>query len=146
MRKTVIILASFVLISTFSFSQTNNDFNEKDKRKIEKLGLNISKFDLKNRNDTKDLNLILRLDKKRKTNKILSIIFTTSAAISIVGGSKLIIDAHNRDKTYSSLDSAIGTVFVAGGVIYGGVSIPFWISSKKRKNERDKLIRIYQEK
>ncbi|MEN8123281.1 MAG: hypothetical protein ABFS35_23290 [Bacteroidota bacterium] len=147
MKQIVFVLACLVLFSNISFSQTNNDLKKREIKTIERLGLDISKFDLENSNEVKDLNSILRLDKKRKTNNTFGIILVSAAALSIIGG----IGAKNSVDTGDVLTDQLygGAGVVAAsliGGIFGGVSIPFWNSSKKRKNERDRLIRIYQEK
>ena len=66
---------------------------------------------------------------------------TAFSAVSLIHGSILIYKGNNA-KGGHDFPSLFGGLMIASGVIYGGISIPFWASSRKRKKERDKLIKI----
>lgn len=108
-----------------------------DLQKLAEMQLSTQQFNLKNLSVQKDLNQLLLLDKKRKTNKTLGIVFCSSAVVSLAAGSILL------NKEHPTAD-VVGGIMLAGGLMYGGVSIPFWVASKKRKNERDKLLELYE--
>tara|TARA_R110000868_G_scaffold16056_6_gene72605 strand:- start:94623 stop:94826 length:204 start_codon:yes stop_codon:yes gene_type:complete len=60
---------------------------------------------------------------------------TTAFGVMVISGSK---------NDQEGVGESIGSMFVAMGVIELGVSIPLFIASNKRKNERDRLIEIYK--
>ncbi|MDO6743114.1 hypothetical protein Q4553_00865 [Tenacibaculum soleae] len=78
------------------------------------------------------LNKILKLDKKQKTNKTIAIVLSSMA---ITG---LIFSGTTSNKSSKEIDKIN---YMIGGVVYGGVSIPFWVSSKRRKRQIDKNVR-----
>ena len=54
----------------------------------------------------------------------------------------MVISRSKNDQ--EGVGQSIGTMFVVAGAIELGISIPLFISSKKRKKERDKLIEYYK--
>lgn len=88
-------------------------------------------------NVQKNLNEILILDKKRKTNKNIAIVISSIAVSGILLGTAI----YSSEK--GVINEVLGGTLIGGGVVYGAISIPFWTSSKKRKKERDKLIKIF---
>jgi hypothetical protein len=63
--------------------------------------------------------------------------------LSTAFGVKLISDNKNSEE---GVGHSIGVMFVTGGVISAGISVPLFISSSKRKKERDKLLELYKER
>ena len=61
--------------------------------------------------------------------------------MSTAFGAKLI--SVNKDSE-EGVGQSIGMMFVAGGIVSGGISVPLFISSSKRKKERNKLIELYK--
>ncbi len=56
----------------------------------------------------------------------------------------MLLSKHDDGISEEIFSKVFGGVALAGGVVYGGVSIPFWVASKKRKKERDLLLRLYE--
>jgi len=135
-----LLVLSLFLVTAITVS--SQEISNTDLQKLEDLQLSYQNLDLTDLKIQKDLNQILFLEKKRKTNKTLAIVFTSAAAVSVIGGSILLSKGNNPTDNIDYAD-VIGGVFITGGVIYGGVSIPFWTASKKRKKERDTLLELY---
>lgn len=135
-----LLVLSIVLVTAMTVS--SQEISNTDLQKLEDLQLSSQNLDLTDLKIQKDLNQILFLEKKRKTNKTLAIVFTSAAAVSVIGGSIILSKGNNPNDSIDYAD-VIGGVFITGGVIYGGVSIPFWTASKKRKKERDSLLELY---
>ena len=57
-------------------------------------------------------------------------------------GSKIISENRNAEE---GLGKTIGEMFVAGGITSAGISVPLFISTSKRKKERNELIKKYNE-
>ena len=126
MKKIIVIFSLLCVVCQAQFTP----------KKIEKLNqLDIKTYSLKLEDNQiqQDLNQILTLDKKRKSNKVWAIVFSSVAVASAIAGSV----ALDKDEPLTYFP---GGVLLLGGVVYGGVSVPFWISSHKRKKERDVLI------
>ena len=128
-----------LLISIFSFlNGFSQDFSEKEIAKLNKLNIKTESLNLNDFKIQKDLNEILNLEKKRKTNKTFGIILTTLSLATITAG---IIEVSKKN----DLNQTLGTVGIVAGIIEGGISIPLWKSSKKRKKERDELLKKFEE-
>lgn len=135
MKNTVLIIFLF-----FSFfNGISQEFSEKEIVKLNKLNITTNNLDLSDVAVKDNLNKILKLDRKRKTNKTVGIILTSASVTSFILGGALL-------KKDNGLTDILGGVMIAGGAVSGGISIPFWTASKKRKKERDKLIEIFDPK
>lgn len=137
MKKIILITLLFV-----SFKNYSQILNEKDLNKIESFGIILTNYNLNEKQVINDWNLIINKDRKRKITKTTAIIFTSLSILSTTFGAKII--SNNKDSE-EGLGQSIGTMFVVGGITSAGISIPLFISSSKRKNERDKLIELYKE-
>lgn len=126
---TIILLVSF-------FEGVSQNLSKKEIVTLNELNITTQTLNLNDINVRNNLNKILRLETKRRTNKTVGIILTSASVASMVLGGILL-------KKENSLTDTFGTIMIAGGVVYGGISIPFWTSSKKRKRERDKLIKMF---
>ena len=129
----LILLLLFFLVNTM-YSQ---NLNEKEIYKLKKLNINTEKVDLTDLNLQLNLKNILILDRKRKTNKTVAIVYTSISAASLLLGGVLV-------SKNNGLADLFGGIMITSGVVYGGISIPFWIASNKRKKERDKLINLFE--
>ena len=126
-----------LLISIFSFlNGFSQDFSEKEIAKLNKLNIKTKSLNLYDFNIQKDLNEILNLEKKRKTNKTFGIILATLSLATLTAG---IIEISGKN----DLNQTLGTVGIVAGIIEGGISIPLWNASKKKKKERDKLFKNF---
>ena len=115
----------------------SQNLNEKEIYKLKKLNINTEKVDLTDLNLQLNLKNILNLDRKRKTNKTVAIVYTSISAGSLLLGGVLL-------SKYNGLADIFGGVMITGGVVSGGISIPFWVASNKRKKERDRFIDLFE--
>ena len=81
----------------------------------------------------------LRLHIRLAPNKF-GITLAIHSLISTILGVKLIRDGKDSEE---GMTSGIGSVFLVGSAISGGFSIPLFISSSKRKKERDELLKLF---
>lgn len=134
-----ITLFLFILLSYTVNAQT---LSEKKIDKLNALSINTDRLNLNDITIQKSLNEILKLDRKRKTNKTFGIVLSSISAVGIISG-LLLVSRRNSQTTGHDFATPIGGIIIAGGVAYGGISIPFWISSSKRKKERDELMKLF---
>ena len=136
-----LFLKAFLLFSLFSMHVLHSqNLTDKDLYKLKGLNINTKKTDLNDYNVRLNLNKILDLDYRRKTNKTFAITFSTLSAASLLLGGALI-----SQKKKGILGDIFGGLFITLGVIKAGVSIPFWVSFGKRKKERDRLINSFKD-
>ena len=128
------IFFSLLFLVNTTYSQ---NFNEKERNKLETLNINIERLDLTDLNLQLNLKNILKLERKRKTNKTVAIICTSISATSLLLGGALV----SRN---NGLAHIFGVAMITEGVVYGGISIPFWVASNKRKKERDRFIDLFE--
>jgi hypothetical protein len=128
----------------FSLSLTSQELLPKSIYTLNGLGIETQHLNLKDNLVQQDLNSILYFNKRMKTNRVFAYIFTVYGAISFLTGSYLALEGRGVRGKDGGLTSAIGTIGVIGGVVYGGASIPFWIGAKKNKERRNKLILKFQ--
>ncbi len=136
MRKIFMIF----LILTFNICSAQT-FNQKENKRLDSFGINMNNIDLYEQNNYLNLETILLKDKKRRTNKTFGIVLTSLSALTTTFGA--IVFANSRDDE-EGVAQSIGTMFVAIGAIELGISIPLFISSSKRKKERNELIENYK--
>ena len=143
MTTRALLLFSIILFfHSIIFSQNLSD---KEYRRLEKLHVNIENIDLNDTTTRQNINQLLRFEKKRKAKKMVGIIFTSAAVVSLATGVYLINKGKSTIESGHDVASPIGYIFASGAVVYAGVSIPFWIASNKNKKKRDKLkILFYQ--
>jgi hypothetical protein len=139
MKKTLIILTALLLF-TNCFSQ---EFKNYELKRLESFGLNAKPNEPSNLINYLNFDAILEKDKERRTKKTLGIVFTSLSALTTAFGVMVISGSKNDQE---GVGESIGSMFVGIGVIELGVSIPLFLSSNKRKNERDRLIEIYKYK
>lgn len=133
------IILFVLLLLTFGLQGQN--LTEKQLNKLKTYGIPTKKFDYNNEIIQANLKLILLKDKKRKTNLVTGIVFSSLTIATTAFGAKIIDNSKNNEE---GLGQAIGSMFIAGGIIELGISVPFYISSHKRKKERDNIIQMYQ--
>lgn len=133
-----------VLIGLISITVSAQGLKQRELNKISKLG--IDTVNLNNYEDqlTHDFRNILHADRKRKSNKTVGIILSSLSAISLGLGTAMIatpVESEGHEKAFNDL---IGGFFIGTGAIEGGIGIPLLFVSKKRKRERDLLIKEYK--
>ena len=137
-----IILLAFII---FTLSISSQELLPKSIYTLNSIGVNTQKLDLSNDLVQQNLNNILYLNRRIKINNIFAYIFTVYGAVSILTGSYLIFQgSYSKDSSNTGLEEILGGAAILGGVVYGSISIPFWIGAKKNKKSRDKLIEMYQ--
>ena len=135
---------TFLIFLLVSFSVLSQELNTKEIGKIRSLEVDVMKLNLKESNTQKNMRIILNLDKKRRINKRWAIGFSIASALVIGTGIKIM----NSGKNSNAIDGGYGDIFggllVASGALPAIASIPFWISTHKRKKERDRMLLKYQ--
>ena len=129
-------IALIILLLSF-FNGISQSLSKKGITKLNHLSIKTESLNLNDLNIQKNLNEILKLERKRKTNKTAGIILTSLSLITLTSG---IIDVSKKN----GLKQELGRAGVVLGVIEGGISILLWNSSKKRKKERDKLLKKFE--
>ncbi len=74
MRKETLLLAILFIISVKSLSQSFNEFNEREIKRINHLGIKTDLYDLENVDIKTDFDSILKLNSKRKSNRTFGIV------------------------------------------------------------------------
>lgn len=142
------LILAFFLISNSIYCQS---LTGRETRKIESFGVSLDQLKLENEQIFDDLNFILKKEKIRKKKKVAGLILASLSILSITGGI-LIATQSDKEPDNVHLNEAaayrglIGSFFIATGVIEGGISIPIFISSKRKKKERDEAIKIFNGK
>lgn len=137
----------FLLISISIYGQ---HFTNRQTQKIEYFDIKINELNLENQQIIDDLNYILQTDKKSKRKKVVGKVLATLSVLSITGGILILTQDDNQD-TNRNYDEAsayrefIGGFLFATGVLESGISIPVFVSSKKKRRSRNKKIKIYNE-
>lgn len=140
MKNTILLILLF-----FSLSVSSQELLPKSIYTLNSLGVNTEKLDLNDDLIQQNLSNVLYFNKRIKTNKVFAYIFTIYGASAILSGSYIIFRGiYAKDSTNTGLEEIIGGFSIIGGVVYGSISIPFWIGAKKNKKRRDKLIQMYQ--
>lgn len=130
-----------LIILLFSFfNGLSQSLSEKEITKLNKLSIKTENLNLNDINIQKDLNEILSLERKRKINKTVGIIFTSLSIITLTIAAVGVPSVSEKN----DLNQALGPTVIVAGFIHGGISIPFWNSSKKRKKERNKLLKKFE--
>ena len=101
-------------------------------RKEQPENLNLNDINIQ-----KNLNEILKLNKKTKIKKTVAASLSIKALVGLIYGGYAV---HNSSNVIKEL---IGGFSIASGFLYAGVSIPVWKTSKKRKKEINELIKTF---
>lgn len=134
-------LACLLAICIFSncFSQ---DFKKHEIKRLHSFGIQLEPYKQMNEHYAFDLSTILKKERKRRTNKTVGIILTTIGTLSTSFG-VLILSNRSENGEGRAIQETVGGMFVGAGIVSGGVSIPLFISAKKKRKERDRLIKKY---
>ncbi|SMO76803.1 hypothetical protein SAMN06265379_10742 [Saccharicrinis carchari] len=132
-----------ILLFSSICAKSQNIPNHKIYR-LNQLGISTQNINLHKPSIQNDLNKILSFERKRKTNKTWAVVLSSVSAVGIITGSAILLSNRPNAKPDNTFNSTMGGIVVAGGAIYAGVSLPFWVSSRKWKKKRNKLKRIYQ--
>lgn len=138
MKKTLTTLITLLLL-TNGFSQT---YKEYELRRLNSFGIHLDSVEINNAAKPLNISAILEKEKKRRTNKTSAIVLTSLSVLTTTYGALLFSASKNEQE---GLGKSISLMVMTVGVIELGTSIPLFISSNKRKKERDKLIELYKE-
>ncbi len=137
-------MKTFVLLIILGLSLSTNaqNFSKHELKILNRLKFETSQLETPDLKIQKELNQVLFLQKKYKTNHTFSSIFTTLGVSSVILGSLLIFQ--NGKNKGAGLAQSLGLYCIAVGALNIGISIPFRAGGKKRKQERDALIEKLQ--
>jgi len=138
-RLFIILLFSFISIVLHG-----QELKPKQIQKIENFGIEYNRLRNENIDYNNNFSEILKLDRKRKKNKTIGYVFSSLGLLTATGGILLLTNIksnpNNDMDEAGAYQALIGGFFTSIGVIEIGVSIPLFISSKKRKKERNQEI------
>lgn len=137
-------MKTFVLLIILGLSLSTNaqKFSKRDLKMLNRLKFEKNQIETPNQKLQKELANVLFLQKKYKTNRTFSDIFTTVGVSSVILGTLLIFQ--NGKNKGAGIAQSLGLYCIAVGALNIGVSIPFRAGAKKRKRERDALIKKLQ--
>ena len=128
----------FLLLSGSLFSQS---FKPKQVKVLSQLGIDTTAMRTAPVQAVVTLNQILKKEHQRKANKTTAIVFSSLSAFYLATGTYFLLKPATGEE--AGINPTIGGILISGGVIMGGISVPFWIISNKRKKQRDKLLQAY---
>jgi hypothetical protein len=132
------------LLSFFTVILQGQELKPKQIQKIESFGIEYNRLKNENINYGNDFLEILKKERQRKTNKTIGYVFSSLGLLTTTGGililSNIKSNPNNDMDESGAYQALIGGFITAIGVIEIGVSIPLFISSKKRNKERNQLI------
>lgn len=133
-----------MLFSLILIQVSAQELKQRELKKISKLGIETVHINNYGEQLTNDFRDILRADRKRKTNKTVGIILTSLSALSI--GSGVLVSSGQEGSFWheNPFRGLVGGILIGTGAIEGGIGIPLLFVSKKRKRERDRLIKEYR--
>jgi len=137
--KRIIILLIFLTGGILSI--TAQELNNQKIEKIRSLEIDVQKLNLLDVGIQKEMHQILHFERKRKGNKTMAIVFTSISALSLILGASI---SASNSKSNSFVGDVFGDLAIGAGFVYGGLSVPFWVLSNKRKKQRDQLIENYK--
>jgi len=133
----VLLILIFIPVSAQNLS-------DREIKKLAKLDLEYSNQEQNDYQYTNQLRAILKTEKQRKSNKLSGIILTSFSALSIGSG---VLVASGQEGSFwheNPFRGLVGGILIGTGAIEGGIGIPLLFVSKKRKRERDRLIKEYK--
>lgn len=139
------ITTSLVIALLFTLVGNGQTLNPNQIKKIESFGINYNLLTTENQNIETDFLEIIKKEQKRKKNKTLGYIFGSLGVLTTTSGI-LVLSKVDNNNTQDNLNEGDALLTVFGGIVAAvgaielGVSIPLFVSSKKRKKERNALI------
>ncbi|KAB7528421.1 hypothetical protein F8C76_11190 [Flagellimonas olearia] len=120
------------------------DFSPKQQQRLDHLGLNYAYLMAQSEANERQLWKILDMDRKRKNNLVMGGSFAGLGALLITCGALVVAKDYPCDDSHVCENT--GQVIVGGSLIALGtfdvsVSLPLFLSSFKRKNIRNKMIK-----
>ncbi len=134
-----------ILLLFFNFTLHGQVLKVREQNQLIGLGINLNQLKINDTHVQQNLQAILKLERKRKINKTLGIVFACFSGFGIASGTYILLKGKNDPTEGKVITSIYGGMMLAGGIVYGGISIPFFTSAKKRKKERDIIAGKYLE-
>jgi hypothetical protein len=123
-------------------------FEQKEIKRLNSFEINLNNIDLNDQSNYLNLKTILEKERKRRTNKTFGIILTSLGALTTTFGTLVIANSKDDNNGVigqsNGIGQSIGAMIIAVGAIELGISIPLFISTSKRKKERDELVLKYK--
>jgi uncharacterized membrane protein (DUF485 family) len=129
----------FLFLSLQLFSQ---QISERSYRQLARIGIDTVSLHTAPAGDIARLHEILKKHRQQKAEKITGIIFGTFSGLSLVTGTILLATKSSGEE--GGIGMAMGLLSMTAGTIYAGISVPLLIASKKKKRQRDRLIRSFK--
>ncbi|MDT0650211.1 hypothetical protein [Autumnicola edwardsiae] len=138
-----IILSALIILISFQIS--GQELNKRQLSKISKFGIDTSNFNNDEHQINEDFRNILKAERRRKSNKVVGIVLTSLAAISIGLGVATFATPVESEGHESAFRGIIGSFLVGTGAIEGGIGIPLLFVSRRKKRQRNLLIEKYKD-
>ena len=139
--KRILFLSALVCVFQWASAQ---GFKPRHYKTFRRLGLEINPATSYSPQSVSTLHEILKKDKQVKVNKSLGIVFSVFSATAFGFGTYMLLANKGNGSDSDVMIGSIGTIMVVSGGIYAGVAIPLLIHAKKRKKQRDRLIRSFK--
>lgn len=133
MKKYLLGVLGFIFFNA-GFTQ---EFSKKEVEKLNSFGINKVLIELNIPSNAVKFENILIQNRKRKARKYIGFGILSLSAVTVFQGIRIISENRNEQE---GLGQSIGTMIVVLGVVEVGATIPIFISSHKKKKERDNLI------
>lgn len=137
----------FLLVLTVGNAQ---GLGERQQQKLLNLGISYDTLWQDQEQYNADLLLALKKHRRHKKNKVIGSILGGVGLVSVTTGVLLLSQKKenqnfgNGEESDFPLRDFFGGVVLASGALEIGVSIPFFITAKKRKRERTILLEKYK--
>ncbi|SHG98387.1 hypothetical protein SAMN05444372_112113 [Flavobacterium micromati] len=137
MKKTLLTL-SMLLVFNNCISQS---FKKYELRRLSSFEIETETNDIYQTKNYLDLKNILEKEQIQRTRKTEAIIFASLSILTTAFGAITYSNSRNAE---NGIGQSIGTLFMGIGVVKSGISIRLFVSSNKRKKQRDELIESYK--
>ena len=134
------MLLLVLVTSSVCFSQ---DFTSKEVKALNSLGFNPYSRNQSNTSYLSDLKEISEKESKRRINKSWGVTLVSVGIVSTILGASILAEPKSENGIGQAVQGVLGGGLLGVGLVSASISIPLFSSSKKRKNERDKLIEKY---
>ena len=142
-----IFFVRIMLVAGFAFlfhSAGAQGFKPREYRALSRLGIEV----VPGQNDTpqsiRSLHDILKKERQAKVSKTIGIVFSVFSAASLGFGTSLLLANKGNGSDSDVMVGSIGTIMLVSGGIYAGVAVPLLIHAKKKKKQRDRMVRSFK--
>ena len=139
--KRFLFLTALVCVFHWASAQ---EFKPRHYKTFGRLGLEISPATSYSPQSINTLHEILKKDKQVKVNKSIGIVFSVFSTAALGFGTYMLLENKGNSSDSDVMVGSIGTIMMVSGGIYAGVAIPLLLHAKKRKKQRDRLVRSFK--